>query len=168
MLATADLVMLPLAPSAPAPAPTTFVVRNATGTVRRVLHPDPFNTLFVELSFPAGSLASLGGVPLLANDSVTVTVTPLSGLYGFTLSPAQLVFARGSEPTARLVYAEYGDLAAGAGSYASPSEFAAALDLWFEIGVDRWRRTAGSGPAGLDAVAGRLAEAGTFVVAAPR
>ena len=86
---------LPLAfqTTAPAPITTSFVVANDRPTVRQVLHPDAFNTPYVVLTFPGGSLASLDGTSLGPGDSVTIVIRPEVGLYGFTLSPRGLTFA---------------------------------------------------------------------------
>jgi hypothetical protein len=164
---TSDLLVLPFVAGTPVPTVTSFVVRNDQATVRRVLHPDQFNTLFVELSFPTGSLATLNGNPLGAGDSVTITVQPSAGSYEFILSPSGLEFASGAEPTARLLIA-YGNLAAGVGRYPSQAEYAAALSVWLEVTPGRWQRLAPAGQAGLDEVGARLGDAGAFAVAAPR
>ena len=135
-----------------------------------MLHPDAFNTPYVVLTFPRGSLASLDGTSLGAGDSVTIVIQPGVGLYGFTLSPQGLAFAAADLPSARVSYGQYGDLsvAGQSSAYDSPLDYAAALGLWFEVSPGRWRPVAGSGTSGLDAVEGSLGEPGTYWVAAPR
>lgn len=169
MLDGADLLPLPQTAGAPAPASASFYVSNARSDVRRLLHPDAFNSLYLQLEFPANALASLNGAPLGADDSVLVTVAPEPGGYGVTLDPAGLAFASGRGPTATFVYAAYGDLAVADGSatYGSRAAYAAALGIWADVGPDRWQEVAGS-VAGNESVAARLPSPGTYRVAAPR
>jgi hypothetical protein len=162
----ADLVVLGLAPTAPAPAPAVFYVSNARTTIRAVRHPDAFNTLYLELQFEPGALASLDGAPLGAGDSVLITVTPLAGAYGFTLSPAGLVFAEGAAPAALFAYARYADPSVADGVFASREAYVNALDVWAEVGSDRWDVASGSGPAGVDEVRASIEAAGRYRLAA--
>lgn len=165
----ADLLPLPQMAAAPAPASVSFYVSNARSELRRVLHPDAFNSLYLQVEFPASALASLNGTPLGPGDSVLVTLTPEPGAYGVSLDPAGLEFASGRGPTATFVYAAYGDLsvADGSASYASRAAYAAALGIWEDVGPDRWQEVAGSSP-GNETVTARLPSPGTYRVAAPR
>lgn len=169
-LPTADLLVLRIQGSAPSPGSLTFYVSNARPTVRRLVHNDGFNTLYVEVAFPSGALASLSGTPLGAADSAQVTLSPRSGQYGVTLSPAALTFVSGREPEATFSYAVYGDasVADGSATYAMRLDYLRALRLWHEISPGLWQRVSGSGAGGTDEVRGLLREHGTFVVAAPR
>jgi len=70
----------------------TFLASRAREVVLR--HGPPDNTVFAELEFPAGALVPPGG-----RDSVTITIRPVPGIYGITLStdaslnaPARLTF----------------------------------------------------------------------------
>jgi hypothetical protein len=70
----------------------TFLASRARAVVLR--HGPPDNTVFAELEFPAGALVPPGG-----RDSVTITIRPVPGIYGITLSteasvnaPARLTF----------------------------------------------------------------------------
>lgn len=164
---TADLVVLDLQGTAPAPPSVTFTVPNDRATVRAIRHPDAFNTLYLELRFPAGALGALGGVTLTADDSVEVTVQPLAGGYGFTLSPAGLTFT-GSAPTALLSFGRYADPSAGAGAFGDTDTYLAALELWTEVGLGRWAVAPGSGPGGVDEVRASVPAPGSYVVAAAR
>jgi len=165
---TADLVILPLQSTAPTPSTGTFVVSNDRTVVRQILHPDAFNTPFVELRFPGASITGVGGIPLGSPDSVTVVAQPASGTYGLTLSPADLELDAGTPPSARFFYGQYGDLSMFAGAFDSPADYAAALALWYEVTPGRWERVAGSGADGIDAVRGSLMQPGTYMVAAAR
>jgi hypothetical protein len=169
-LPTSDLLVLPLQAGAPAVPPATFWASNARLAVGRLLHADAQNTLYLEARFPARTLASLDGQPLTLQDSVQVTIEPSANRYGFTLSPRGLAFSIDQTPTATLSFAVYGDFSVADGSptYPSRAAYADALQFWLEVTPGRWRPVAGSGPAGLDAVAGPLSEPGVYVVAAPR
>jgi hypothetical protein len=166
----ADLLVLAQEAGAPAPAAAGFWVANGTARVRALRHPDAFNTLYLELSFPAGSLADLDGDPLGPEDSVWVTIEPLAGAYGLTLSPAGLTFAAGARPTARFAFARYADpsVADGEPAFADRDAYLTALDLWREVGIDRWEVAAGSGSAGVDQIAAALDAGGRYWLAAVR
>jgi hypothetical protein len=133
--------------------------------VRTLRHPDQFNTLYLELRFPAGALASLNGQLLAAEDSVEVTVQALPGGYGFTLSPSGLVFSD-SPPTALFSFGRYADPSAALAVFPDREAYLAALDIWSEVGVDRWATARGSGPAGIDEVRATAEAPGRFRLAA--
>ena len=164
---TADLIVLGLAAAAPAPAATTFFVPNDRLTVRTLRHPDAFNTLYLELRFPAGALESLNGTVVAADDSVEVTVQPLAGGYGFTLSPSGLTFSDNA-PTALLSFGRYADPAAGAAVFGGTDAYLAALELWVDVGLDLWAVARGSGPGGVDEVRAFVDAPGVFRLAAAR
>jgi hypothetical protein len=162
---TTDLVALDLSGTAPAPPSATFFVPNDRSTIRSIRHPDPFNTLYLELRFPAGSLESLNGVAIGTDDSVEITVQPLAGGYGFTLSPSGLAFGA-SRPTALLSFGRYADPSAGAAVFGDPDAYLAALQIWAEVGLDRWAVATGSGAAGVDEVRASVDAPGTYRLAA--
>lgn len=163
---TADLLVLGLQGSAPTPQLATFYVPNDRLTVRTIRHPDAFNTLYLELRFPAGALASLNGTTVAAHDSVAVTVQPLAGGYGFTLSPSGLAFTDAGAPSALLSFARYADPSTGAAAFGDTDGYLAALELWAEVGLDRWAVARGSGPAGVDEVRASVEAPGSFLLAA--
>jgi hypothetical protein len=169
-VAGSELLVLGLSSSAPAVPGTTFWVTNGTTVVRTLRHADAQNTLYLQISFPAGSLENLNGQPLGPNDSVQVTVTPLSGGYGFTLSPDGLAFASGSGPTVLLSFGRYADatIASGDPTYPTVSDYLDALDIWQEVSVDRWSVAPGSGPAGTDEVRATVDMPGQYRLAARR
>jgi hypothetical protein len=167
-LATDDLLILPLSPSAPQPAGASFYVYNAHATTGTLLHNDGFNTLFAQLDFPRGSLARLNGVSLGADDSVLVTVTADAGVYGIRLAPDGLEFTPSGGPTLTLSYVRYGDLTVAAGSrYADAAAYASALGTWFETSTDTWSQAGTGGAAGSN-VSATLAQPGHYIAAAPR
>lgn len=165
-VATADLVVLPLDAAAPPVQAASFYVTNAGAAVRTLRHADAFNTLYLELRFAAGGLASLDGQPIGPDDSVLVSVTPLAGAYGFTLGPAGLGFTPGSRPTALLSFGRYGDPGIADGLFASREAYVAALDIWAEVGVERWSVARNSASTGIDEVRATLEAPGRFRLAA--
>jgi len=163
---TSDLVVLGLAPSAPQPAPASFYVSNARSAVRTLRHADGFNTLYLELRFPPAGLASLDGVPLSLTDSVLMTVEPLEGGYGFTLSPSGLAFTQGSVPTALFSFARYADPSVADGVFPDRATYLAALEVWSETGVGRWTVARASGSAGVDEISAAVDAPGRHWLAA--
>jgi hypothetical protein len=165
-VATADLVVLGLAAEAPQPASASFYVLNGATTVRTLRHADAFSTLYLELRFDPGALASLNGTLLSSADSVLITVTPLSREYGFTLAPAGLVFTEGFTPTAAFSFGRYADPSVADGLFASREGYVAALEVWRETGFDEWAVAAGSGPGGVDEVRASIEAGGRYWLAA--
>lgn len=168
-LSTSDLIILRQQAGAPSPGSATFYVSNARQVARSLRHSDGSLTLFAELQFPAGSLASLDGAPLGSNDSVRVTVDAEPGIYGLRISPPGLRFSVSARPSLRFSYARYGDLSVAAGSsrYPNPDAYAGALEIWREVGLERWSSAGGAGNPGTD-IRSSIAESGHYVVAAPR
>jgi hypothetical protein len=169
-VATSDLVVLPLAASAPTPQPVTFYAFNGKPAFQGIHHSDGFNTLYLEVQFPAGCLSSLNGTPLTVTDSVLVTVEPRADGYGFTLSPSGLVFTLGGTPSVTFSFGRYADpsVADTIPGFADRQAYLAALDVWQEVTVGRWRVARGSSPAGVDEVAAAIDAPGEFVLAAAR
>lgn len=167
-VASADLVVLPQDPAAPPPASAAFWVPNGRTVTHSLYHPDPQSNLYARLTFPAGSLVSLDGTPLGTSDSVLVTVTPRAGGYGITLSPSGLALSERAAPSVLFAFGRYGDPDAAAGAYPDRDAFLAALEVWEEVGFDRWGVAAGSGPAGVDEVRGIIGAPGRLWLAAER
>lgn len=167
---TEELLILSLRPAAPGVPTASFFAVNSRDVVRQLAHNEATFTLYLQITFPRGSLAAIDGTALGSGDSVRVTVQPRAGGYGLTLSPSGLDLARSARPVALFEYAKYGDLSVADGSptYASRTSYAAALALWWETTPGRWLRVGGSGPSGTDQVSGLLEEPGSYVVAAPR
>jgi hypothetical protein len=167
---TADLVTLPLGSTAPPVASATFWVSNRTPVVRTLRHSDPQLNPYIELRFPAGCLSRLNGVQLTVTDSVLVTVDPLPGGYGFTLSPSGLEFTLSSTPTVTFFFARYADLSVAdtVPTFADRAAYAAALDVWEEVTVDRWRIARGSSAVGVDEISSAVDAPGQFRLAASR
>jgi hypothetical protein len=165
-----DLLVLGLASSAQPPAAQTFWVSNGAALVRTLRHPDSQNTLYLQLSFPAGSLESLNGQPLATDDSVQVTVEPLAGGYGFTLSPGGLAFSSQNAPVALFSFGRYADASVADGDPAFPTvtDYLDALEIWQEVGVDRWQVAPASQAAGADEVRCTADAPGRYRLAARR
>jgi hypothetical protein len=168
-LATADLVILRQQAGAPPPGSATFYVSNARSAARSLRHSDGSLTLFAELQFPPGALASLDGAPLGPGDSVLITIGPEPGIYGVRITPPGLKFSPSASPSLRFSYARYGDLSVASGSsrYSTRDDYAAALEIWREVGIERWSSAGGSGSPGTD-IRTTIREAGRYVAAAPR
>jgi hypothetical protein len=169
-LSGAELLMLQLDTASPSPSSESAYVRNSAETFLRVIHTDPFRTVYLEVRFPRGAVARLDGQPLDLGDSAHVTLEPVADIYGITVSPVSLEFAESAQPYATFRFATYADLSVADGSvrYPTPSAFASALAIWYEVSPDRWERVSGSGYTGSDAVTGRLQHSGRYVVAAAR
>lgn len=169
-LSAAELLILPQQAGTPAPSPASFWVKNALGMTEVIAHPDPTFTSYLEIDIPAGALASLNGQTLGPDDSVFVVVSPLGGAYGLILTPADLDFADSFRPSVTFFFARYGDfsVADGSATYANRDAYAAALDLWQEVGLDRWRPAPELPSSGTDQVSASLGGGGDFIVAAPR
>ncbi|HEX9726902.1 MAG TPA: hypothetical protein VGA37_00185 [Gemmatimonadales bacterium] len=165
-----ELVVLAQRPGAPTPPDVTFWVRNGGETVQALRHPDPFGTVFAEVSFPVGSLASLNGEPISSVDSVRVTISATTGIYEISLSPSGLAFAPGALPTAVFSYSLYGDLsvADGMATFDNRQAYAGALAVWEEVTVGQWRIARGSTAPRIDEIEARVVAPGTFLVAAVR
>jgi hypothetical protein len=151
------------------PASVSFYVANSRAELRRLPHPDAFNSLYLQVEFPTNALSSLSGTPLGPDDSVLVTLEPEPDGYGVTLRPSGLQFTSGRGPTASFVYAAYGDLSVADRSptYASRAAYAAALAIWENVGPDRWQSVPGSAT-GNETVTAHLPAPGTYLVAARR
>ncbi len=166
----ADLIVLSLRAGAPRVTPRSFWISNTRRTIERVEHSDNFNTTFLEIEFPSGSIESLNGVPLAIGDSLMITISPQSGEYGFTVSPPGIIFSSNSTPSVTVFFGAYGDASVGtsSGSYANTTDFLEALDIWREQSVDLWIIERNSASAGTDAWEARVEASGRFLLAAPR
>jgi hypothetical protein len=166
----ADLAVLLLQPGTP-PAPAAqFYVANNRLTTRNLVHLDAASNVFAQVRFPAGALATIGGAPAAASDSVLVTVQPEDGAYAVTVGATGVTFSAGSPPTVTFFYGRYGDFTASrTGSrYATATELAQALEVWREQSLGRYAVAAGSASAGTDALAATVSATGHYLVAAAR
>jgi hypothetical protein len=170
VLSTSELLILALQPTAPQPAAATIQVSNAQVTAHSLVHDDGFNTPFLTVEFPATCLESIDGRSVGDTETVQATVRPVTGQYGFSLAPSGLTLRSGCGAAARFSFSRYGDLsvADGSSTYLDRGAYAAALDLWREIGPGRWEVVPGSQPSGTDAVEGAMEASSAYVLAAPR
>jgi hypothetical protein len=152
------------------PAARTFTVRNDQPQTFRLTHSDGAGTLFAEFLFTPGSILSVNGAPVCATCSVSVTITPFAGLYGFTVSPASLVFSAVGSPVVTLSYGTYGDLSVHAASprYPTPADYSQALAVWYELAPGLWREERNSGHVSGTTVASAVDIAVPHLLAAPR
>ena len=166
---TADLLPLGLQTTAVLPGSQTFWIYNNKLTVRSLRHADAFNTLYAEVRFPPGILASLDGTPLSTTDSVQVTLAPRVDGYGLTLSPSGLAFAFDATPTVTFSYARYADFSiVTGGTYATATDYEGAMDVWQEVTPGRWQVARGSAVGSGDVVTAAIDAPGRIMVAAPR
>jgi hypothetical protein len=143
---------------------------NSQVIAHSIVHDDGFNTPFVTVEFPANCLETLDGQAVGDTESVQITISPAAGQYRFSLGPSGLTLRSGCGAQARFSFSRYGDLsvADASSTYLDRAAYAAALDLWREIGLGRWEIVPGSQPSGTDAVEGAMEASGSYVLAAPR
>ena len=151
------------------PTALSFTVRVNRLAVDTLRHSDAGGTIFAIFTFTPLSLLSQNGVPLADTATVTITVTPLSRVYGFTVGPASLAFDVAGRPTVQVSYLHYADRTVydSAGHYADFSAFELALRLWRQRGPDDWVSESDVAPAGAT-VAAPLDAPGSYLVAAPK
>jgi hypothetical protein len=168
-VARGELLALPRADAAaPAPTVTAIPVRYNQTRTARITHPDGPGTLFLELNFPPQSILHVNGQPVCDTCTVTVTVTATPGSYGFTLSPATLIFNAASTPTVTFGYSTYGDLSVydSVPRYATPQAFEQALAVWYQTTPDAWRRGRNSTRTGPGTVVSGIEVPGAHLLAA--
>jgi hypothetical protein len=133
------LLVLPRTDTAPPPA-RVFAVRNDRLETFRIEHGDAAGTLFAEFRFTPRSIVRANGLLVCDTCTVLVTVTPLPGLYGFTVGPTHLVFNAAGSPTVSVFYGTYGDLSVHDSSarYPTAADYSAALAVWYERSGGQW------------------------------
>ena len=151
------------------PTALSFTVQVNRLDVDTLKHSDADGTIFAIFTFTPLSLLSQNGVTLADTATVTVTVTPTSGVYGFTLGPASLAFDVAGRPTVQVSYLHYVDRTVydSAGQYADFRGFELALRLWRQRGPDDWVSESDAAPTGAT-VAAPLDAPGSYLVAAPK
>jgi hypothetical protein len=151
-------------------SPITFSVRNNLLSTFTIRHPDASSTLFATFTFAPHSIVSVNNVVLADTSTVLVTVTLAPGQYGFTVSPANMVFNIAGEPTVTVAYGAYGDLSVytQTSTYPSAAAYEQALNLWRENTPDHWLLGRNSGHVNPDTVASALETPGRYLIAAPR
>ena len=164
------LLVLPRVDSIYAPSPGLFDYHNNALNTFFIRHPDGSNTLFATYSFTSHSIVSVNNVILADTSTVPVTVTLTAGVYGFTVSPAGMVFNSAGEPTVTVAYGTYGDFSVYRQSpkYATATDYEQALALWRENTADHWVPGRNSAHVGTNTVTSALETPGRYVIAAPR
>ncbi len=152
------------------PSPRTFAVRNHIPETFRLTHTDGAATLFAEFLFTPGSILSANGVAVCDTCTVFVTVTPMAGVYGFTIGPASLVFSAVGSPVVSLSFGTYGDLSVHATSprYPTPADYSQALAVWYERAPGLWEEERSSGHVSGSVVASAVDVPAPHILAAPR
>lgn len=168
----ADLLALARIDSFNPPPATVRTLNNSTLNTVTIVHPDGGSTLFAEFQFPAHSVLFANGAAVCDSCLYTVSISVTPGLYGFTLTPADLVFRLSSTPTVTVGYATYGDLSVYAQSprYPSAAAFEQALALWYERtpGAGAWVEGRNSGHIGPATIASAIDVPGQHLIAALR
>ena len=159
-VSTDDLAILMLQSTAPDPPAAEFTFATSATAVRQIVHPDQFNSPFLEFRFEPNAITGKGDVVFDSGDTVTLMVQPEPGAYGFTLSPNDLVFNPSFAPRVTFFFGQYGDF--------TPAVDASTLALWRETGPTRWERVPNTTSGGLDQLTGSLAAPGTYVLASRR
>jgi hypothetical protein len=149
------------------PTALSFTVKVNQLDVDTLKHTDADGTIFAIFTFTPLSLLSQNGVPLADTATVTVTVTPASGLYGFSVGPATLAFDIAGRPTVKVSYVRFADRTVydSANHYADFSAFELAVRLWRQRGPDDWISASDAAPNG-STVAAPLDAPGSYLVAA--
>jgi len=129
-------------------------VRNDRLLTVRLEHSDSAGTLFAEFRFTPRSIISVNGQPVCDTCTVLVTITPLPGLYAFTITPATLVFSAVGSPVVTLSYARYADLSVydSSARYPSADAYSQALALWYERDPGTWQEERNSSHTGATTV----------------
>ncbi|HEX9280100.1 MAG TPA: hypothetical protein VF890_05605 [Gemmatimonadales bacterium] len=155
--------------SAP-PSAVGFLYHNTLLNTFSIRHSDASNTLFASYSFASHSIVSVNNIILADTSTVIVTVTLTSDIYGFTVSPAGMIFNSAGEPVVTVAYGKYGDFSVynQSSKYTSAVAYEQALGLWRELSPDHWVLGRNSGHAGADTVASALESPGRYVIAAPK
>lgn len=150
------------------PPPRTILVRNDRLVTARLEHSDSVGTLFAEFRFTAGSIFSVNGQLVCDTCTVAVTITPLPGQYGFTVTPASLVFSGVGSPVVTVSYGRYADLSVHDSSarYPTPEAYSQALALWYEPAPGAWREERNSTHTGATVVSSAVDAAVPHVLAA--
>jgi len=152
-----------------APAAKTYFVQNNLTTHVQVVHSDPSNTVFADITFTPFSILSLDGHGVCDTCTVGVTVTVQPGTYFFSVGPSGIRFDAANQPTMTISYGTFGDPSVfdSSARYADPGAFEAALELWHERHAGAWYLASGSGPGpGTSQVSAALEGPGNYLVAA--
>lgn len=156
--------------AAPAPTVTTIPVRHNQSRTALINHPDAGPTLFVELFFPQQSILHVNGQQVCDTCTVTVTVTATPGVYGVTITPANMIFNAAGTPTVTFGYDVYGDFSVRDSSTQYPTDpaFDVALALWYEATPGQWRRGRNSSHTAPGRVVSGIEGPGALLLAAPK
>ena len=131
---------------------------------------DSAGTTFVVFHFSPQSVVSRNDTLLADTSTVTVSVSATPGVYGFTVTPANMFFNSAGSPTVDVWFTRYADFSvadSASSKYPNPQAFAQALKLWCQNGSDRWKAL--NTGVGADSVASSaLAQPGLYLLAVPK
>lgn len=177
-LQRSDILALARADSAAAPSGIAVQIKNNQTRTVRLTHSDSAQTLFLEFTFPASSLFEAAGRGVCDTCTVTVSIVPTAGVYGFRLGPSDVVFRSSVTPTVTVHYARYAnfDVRDSSSLYPTDQAFDQALRLWYEASATPawpgtptpgiWRVSRNSAHVGAGMVAGAIDGPGEHLLAA--
>lgn len=131
---------------------------------------DSVGTTFLLFHFSPQSVVSRNDTILADTSTVTVNVSATPGVYGFTVSPANMFFNSAGSPTVEVWYRRYADFSvadSASSQYPNSQAFAQALKLWFQNGADVWKAM-NTGIAPDSVASSALSQPGLYLFAAPK
>ena len=131
---------------------------------------DSAATTLATFHFIGQSIVSRNDTILADTSTVSFRVDAAPGEFGFTAGPSGLFFNTAGSPTVDISYTRYANFAVfdSTARYATQGDFAQALELWYEYGVDLWRPTRNSAHSGSNLVSAALEQPGNYLLAAPK
>jgi hypothetical protein len=131
---TALLALARADSAAPAPSSTVVQVKNNQTSNARITHTDSAQTLFLDFTFPAGTLLQSSGRAVCDTCTVVISIQPTNGVYGFRLGPSDIVFRSSVPPTVTVHFSRYANFSVRDSSLLYPTDqaFDQALRLWYE------------------------------------
>jgi hypothetical protein len=163
-----DLLALARSDSAD-PFDRSLVFQNNKTVSITWLNNDSSLTTYAVFHFFPQSIRSRNDTILADTSTVTLTASATPGVFGFTLSPATVIFNIAGSPTIDVSYARYADFSvidSSPSKYPNPAAFAQALKLYYEYGPDQWRAL-NTGDAS-NVASSALSQPGVYLLAAPK
>lgn len=145
-----------------------FTFQNNRVVNDTVYDSDSAATPYATFHFISQSIRSRNDTILADTSTVTVRVDVTPGEFGFVIGPATLFFNTAGSPTVDISYTKSADFSVfdSSSRYATPADFAQALQLWYQYGPDQWRPTRNSAHAGPNLISAALDQPGTYLLAA--
>ncbi|HWZ28138.1 MAG TPA: hypothetical protein VNX15_06245 [Gemmatimonadales bacterium] len=164
----ADLLALARSDSAD-PIDQALVFRNNQTVSITWVNSDSSQSTYAVFHVIPQSVRARNDTLLADTSTVTLTVSATPGVFGFTLTPATVVFNIAGPPGVDISYAQYADFSvidSSPSKYPNPAAFAQALKLYYEYAPDQWRAL-NTGNAS-NVAASTLSQPGVYLLAAPK